>query len=128
MKLLFCEVCGDIVAPHRQALETRSCNCQRHTVWWVDPSAGVLRVNDRYGHDSGTFKGWPFEAKAWVLGLHNAFLGWPYNHDADSIKAILDATPDSYIFKTWGSVIIRIRPGESGDTRWAALPGDDEKD
>lgn len=128
MKLLFCEACGDIVAPHRQALKPRFCTCQRHAVWWVDPQRGILRICDTQGRRSGSLKGWPGKAMAWVIGLHNAFLSWPEGHGAQSVATILGDTPDSYIFKTWGSLVIRIRPGESGDTRWAALPGEEEED
>ena len=122
MKLLFCEMCGDIVAPHRLANKPRDCACGRHAVWWVDPSSGVLRAHDRQGRSSGDLAGWPHVAKAWIIGLHNSFLAYPGNHSAGTIGAILEGTPDTYIFKKWGSCVIRIRPGESGDTRWAALP------
>lgn len=128
MKLLLCEVCGDIIAPCREPLKPRWCACERHAVWWVDPSAGILRVCDSQGRQHGSLKGWPGLAKAWVIGLHNSFLAFPFKHDAESIAQIIDGTPDSYIFAKWRSVVIRIRPGESGDTRWAALPGEEEED
>lgn len=122
MKLLFCQDCGDIIAPRPTANVPRDCACGRHAVWWVDPSAGILRVCDRHGFKSGDHEGWPRIARAFVLGMHNAFLTWPEDVDAKVVSLILDSTPDSYLFKRQNSVVIRIRPGESGDTRWAALP------
>lgn len=61
--------------------------------------------------------------RAWVLGLHNKFLTADRLGKA-GVKAIIDNTPDTYIFKHWESVIIRIRPGASNDTDWSEqLPG-----
>lgn len=125
MKLLYCEDCGDIIAPYRQADRPRWCLCGRHAVWWVDPARGVLRLFDSEP-DNLIERGDRLYPKrrphAWVIGLHNEFLQMPFGHDAESIKTIIDGTPDSYIFKRWGSLVIRIRPGESGDTGWARPP------
>lgn len=114
MKLLFCQDCGDIVAPHRQDMKVRWCNCRTHAIWWVDGTRGILRVHDTRGYNRYAF----------VIGLHNRFLGFPGNHiGAEDVKAILDDTPDTYIFKRINSPVIRIRPGYSNDTAWeATLP------
>jgi hypothetical protein len=117
MKLLFCQECGDIIAPFGEANRPRWCICKRHAVWWENPQTGVLRVHDARGRD-----GWPIAARAWVIGMTNLFLGYPESLDADAIQAIIDAHDDYYLFKRQRSVAIRIRPGESGDTRWAKLP------
>lgn len=122
MKLLYCEDCGDIIAPFRQARKARWCVCERHAIWWENPATGVLRVHDSQGFKDGPSTGWPYTARAWVIGMTNLFLGYPDNLGAQDIQDIIDAHEDYYLFKKLRSVAIRIRPGESGDTRWAALP------
>jgi hypothetical protein len=129
MKLLYCEACGDIVAPHRTAGTPRFCAGGCHAVWWVDPRRGILRLHERGGvweaprdgqdpdYHAWTRKRSPH--RAWVLGLHNGLLHHPAPHDAASIRGILEETPPTYLFKALGSLVIRIRPGESGDTDWA---------
>lgn len=121
MKLLYCQACGDIVAPWPVAKQPRDCRCRRHAVWWVNPSTGILRVHDRFGRD-----GWPNRAAAYVLGITNLLLGMDGDMSAEKVEAAIDAHEDSYLFKRWRSLIIRIRPGESGDTRWAPLPSTEE--
>lgn len=120
MKLLYCQDCGDIIAPHPIANKPRDCRCRRHAVWWVDPSKGILRVCDRYGLDNG----WPRNARAYVLGITNVLLHSTIDLNADVVEQMIDAHEDFYLFKKWRSLIIRIRPGESGDTRWDRIPGE----
>lgn len=123
MKSLYCQDCGDIIAPYPRELEPRFCRCKRHAVWWVDPSAGVLRVCDTLGRD-----GQPGRARAWVLGFTNLWLQNPAEDlTADDYREIVEAHDDYYLFKKLGSVAIRIRPGMSSDTRWAPLPNSDIK-
>ena len=133
-KLLFCEICGDIVAPFPTANVPRYCRGGCHAVWWVDPFRGILRLYETRGRYDPPKEGsdpnyavWLRKRSphaAWVLGLHNQFLHFSQGHSKKTIQTILDGTPDSYIFKTVNSVIIRIRPGESNDTDWAEhLPG-----
>ena len=124
MKLLYCEECGDIVAPWPTANKPRDCRCGRHAVWWVNPFTGVLRVCDRLGRPNG----WPSRARAYVLGITNLLLHMDGNMTADKVEAAIDEHEDTYLFKRYRSLIIRIRPGESGDTCWAALPGTEAPD
>lgn len=124
MKLLYCQDCGDIVAPWPKANEPRDCRCGRHAVWWLNPFTGVLRVCDRQGLDNG----WPKRASAYVLGITNLLLGMDGNMTAEKVQAAIDEHEETYLFKQWRSLIIRIRPGESGDTRWAALPASGQND
>lgn len=122
MKMLNCEICGDIIAPLRANNVARWCVCGRHAVWWVDGQRGILRVHD---HQSPFADGRPADpayARAYVLGVNNDFLMYPYPHDAESVRMINERCPDSYLFKKWGTPFIRIRPGESNDTDWAPLP------
>lgn len=128
MKLLFCQECGDIVAPHRRDRNPRFCECQRHAVWWEDGRAGVLRL-----YDAATppkvieERRYPSRPRAYVIGLTNALLGYEgQSLNADVVQQLIDSHSDYYLFKRWRSLVIRIRPGESGDTAWAArLPGEE---
>lgn len=43
----------------------------------------------------------------------------------EKIENILTLTPPNYLFKTQNTLIIKIRPGESGDTMYAPLPNSD---
>ncbi len=118
MKLLYCQDCGDIVAPFREARKIRNCVCGRHAVWWEDPLGGVLRAHDRQGRE-----GWPGkEARAWVLGVTNTFLEFPWTMKAEDVDQVIDAHGPTYLFRQRRNCIIRIRPGETGDTRWDSLP------
>ena len=120
MKLLYCELCGDIIAPLRANNRARWCICGRHAVWWIDGGRGILRVHDREFADNN---GRPVATqRAYILGINNDFLQCPYDIDAETVKAINDACPDTFLFKRIGSPLIRIRPGQSGDTGWASLP------
>ncbi len=110
MKLLFCLQCTDIIAPLPTPNVPRYCQCGEHAVWWIDPVKGVLRVWSKHGARD----------KAFVLGLHNRFLTMAENADPKvSIKVLLEETPAYYLFKTWDSPIVRIRPGGSSDTAFA---------
>lgn len=118
MKLLYCQECDDIIAPWPKANEPRDCRCGRHAVWWIDPAKGILRVCDRHGRE-----GWPRAARAYVLGITNLLLQMDGGMTAEKVEQAIDLHDEYYLFKRWRSLIIRIRPGESGDTRWAPLPG-----
>lgn len=119
MKLLYCQLCGDIIAPYREALSPRKCVCGTHAVWWKDVDKGILRVCD-----TRTSNGWPVHAEAYVIGLTNIFLGWPDGREmtAAVTETIIDAHEKHYLFKQRRSPVIRIRPGESGDTQWERMP------
>jgi hypothetical protein len=119
VKALYCQVCGDIIAPFREANRPRPCRCGRHHVWWVDPFTGILRI-----HDAERANAERWAPHAFVIGMTNAWLGheneWLTRED---YRAIIAQHRDTYLFKTLESVAIRIRPGTSNDTAWAdALP------
>jgi hypothetical protein len=114
VKLLHCAWCGDFISPYRENHKPRTCQCGRYTVWWENNRLGVLRVRDntddrRYG---------------WVIGLHNGLLELPEPIKDHHIAGLLAECPDTYIFKRIGSLVIRIRPGESNDTAWVAPEGE----
>ncbi len=127
MKLLLCQDCHDIVAPDRRKHVTRWCACKRHAVWWVDPTRGILRLWDSVEGPAMVEQNlkYPRQPRAYVIGLTNLLL----HHEGQSLNAqvvqdIIDAHEDYYLFKRWRSCVIRIRPGESDDTGWAALPSE----
>lgn len=120
MKLLYCQICGDIIAPFRGNLKPRWCLCERHAVWWVDGTRGILRVYDKEGPTvAGPAH---YNQMCYVLGINNHFLHHPGDINAEVVKQLDVECPDSYLFKRWHSPIIRIRPGYSNDTGWAPLP------
>ncbi len=124
MKLMLCECCGDIVAPGRGNHQVRWCACGRHAVWWEDATTGQLRLHDRLNSPlrekpESVYDGFPGTPRAWVIGLHNGLL------TADStskeiVDQLLAECPDSYKFKRVGSLVIKIRPVETNDTRWCS--------
>jgi hypothetical protein len=123
VKLLFCQECGDIIAPHHEELTPRWCTCGRHAVWWLNLGTGTLRLHDRLSARDIEERHYPARPRAYVIGLTNALLMYSGEAlNADVVTALIDAHDDSYLFKRWRSLVIRIRPGESGDTAWASLP------
>ncbi|MDE2021206.1 MAG: hypothetical protein KGJ13_12795 [Patescibacteria group bacterium] len=120
MKLLFCEDCQDIIAPYAIKDVPRWCRCKRHAVWWDNPLSGHLVLYDkieRRNAPDSIYHGFPMQGpKAWVIGLHNAVLRESLS--AEATKRHIEAA-DGYLFKTRGSLIIKLRPLESNDTRWA---------
>jgi hypothetical protein len=120
MKLLYCEKCGDIIAPLRANNRARWCICGKHAVWWLDGSRGILRVHDTEDPEAIQYEGW--EPAAYVLGINNQFLCYPGEINAFVVRKIDQDCHDDYIFKRIHSPLIRIRPGQSRDTAWARLP------
>lgn len=122
MKAMYCEICGTITSPGPRNFNPRTCSCGTHRCWWVDGSAGVFRVQDMALGDPETGKpaGRP---KVWILGISNSFLHHPREGSPtkEDVQIMLEQTPSSYIFKQTMSNIIRIRPGQSGDTGWAVF-------
>ena len=106
MKLLFCETCGDIIAPHRANNVPRWCDCKRHAVWWTDRFAGMLEVWDRY-------PGPKLELACYIIGLPN--------------YGLLQA-PDQPWTKEFASTCLTyVKPGNLFDRSkslvWRARPG-----
>ena len=131
MKLLFCQECGDIIAPHPIDGQPRWCRCKRHAVWWIDGARGTLRLWDALegpycsvdaeGKEKPLW--YPNRPRAYVIGLTNALLNCEWQGlGAEIVQKLIDSHSDYYLFKRWRSLVIRIRPGESGDTAWSRLP------
>lgn len=133
MKLLFCEVCHDIIAPFPREFRERSCCCGAHSVWWVNSARGELRVYSKsgvYDFPNENFVGGVDKQPCWqrkrspheafVIGIHNGFLGLATNTiTLADVNHLLATCPSTYIFKQIGSLVIRIRPGQSSDTDWS---------
>lgn len=118
MKLVYCEACGDILAPHRKPRQARSCNCGRHTFWWTD-IPGNLEIHDRERQvdaDGDAIVGW--RPKAFVLGIHNQWLLHPLAPTPMLETQAICAAAEGYLFQTYGCPVVRLRPGYSRDTKW----------
>lgn len=128
MKALFCQQCGDIVAPFPEPTRSRECLCGRHRIWWVDPARGIVRVCDTLGGDESVRErdGRPLDGypRAWILGFTNALLHHPSRCvlSSDEVEQAIDGHDSHYLFKRHRSLIIRIRPGQTGDSGWAIPP------
>jgi hypothetical protein len=81
--------------------------------------------------------------KAWIIGIHNGIMthggliGDPHmpktNADGkkyldgncrtrkEDVERLLAETPDSYQFKAANSLVVRIYPGYSSDSKWEAV-------
>lgn len=135
MKVLFCQKCGDIVAPGSEDFEVRWCRCHRHAVWWRDGNRGLISVHDenytipaaisqpQHPQFAKQYEELlhlpPTVQYAWLLGITNLFL---HHHeeqmDGLTIQTIIDSHEDWYLFKKIRSPIVRFRPGASSDSRW----------
>lgn len=125
MKLMYCQDCGGITVPRPMNLVAASCECSRHYVWWVDGARGILKLHDRINPKCGTPEGrmYPDKPRAYVIGITNALLRCDAQSlDEQTYQQIIDQHEDFYLFKRVRSCIIRIRPGETGDTSWGPLP------
>jgi len=126
VKAIYCEICGTITSPGPRDMHPKVCHCGTHRCWWADGRLGQFRVEYLLGHPLTRETGAPFgRPEVWVLGLHNGFL---HHHSAgspsvDEVRHLLEQTPDSYIFKKTGSLVVRFRPGQSSDTAWAKFEG-----
>jgi hypothetical protein len=121
MKAMYCQECGDIVAPSRKNMKPRFCECGRFAVWWRDGSRGLISVHDTLHVPPANTDQYapPLRERAFLLGLTNSFLLFPGDHiSADDIQAIIDSHDESYMFKAKRTCVVRFRPGHSSDSRW----------
>lgn len=118
MKLLFCEDCRDLVrAVTGERSEPRFCLCKRHAIWGLDDRFDQVRVFDRRGRD-----GVPDNAAAYVVLISNRLLDLDEPMDETTAASLLAAQANSG-FKHFGSLVVRVRPGEHPKTAWSDLPG-----
>lgn len=112
MKILYAECCATLVVPDKTPEVPRKCDCGKCHVWWDHQNRLVLHADDR--------------SEASVIGLHNDLLRRDMGNNLvvfkTDIEDILSNTPDNYLFKKHGSLIIRVKVGVTGDIRWATDP------
>lgn len=102
MKALYCSACGDIRGLRSDQIV--QCACGRCSGGWDEPYQGLAWF---YCDDPDLL---------WGIGLHNGFLSEP-----NLVKAHLvwqDAV--GYAFLTYGSPVVKFKPGQTRDTRWAS--------
>ncbi|SRR6266566_382643 len=112
MKLMWSLCCATLVVPDARNRKIRWCECKKSACWWNDADAGLFVVHAEEGAPIPD-----------VLGLHNGLLTIPYLPSFQmvqrgQIEKLLEDTPDTYLFKRANSVLIRFKPGISGDTRF----------
>ena len=109
MKALVHLQCGTIKSPPSDGTWS-ACLCGATAARWRDPKAGLFEVADNHA------------GEARVLGIHNGWLMLdPTGEQASdwwqrATLALLEATPDSYLFRRQMSPVVLIRPGATGDT------------
>lgn len=124
MKILYAECCRELVVPDSKAMAPRFCPCGKSAVWWVDPLDGRLGVYSGYGKEMVS-----------VIGLHNGLLAEKFKQlgddgheygciQGDVINRMVEETPSSYLFKQVGSLVIRVRPGFTGDIEFFPIRAD----
>jgi hypothetical protein len=122
MKLMYCAKCATLVVPNKVNLAVTRCSCRRFAVWWRDGGRGLISVHDSYGR-SGLDGN---KEVCFLLGINNNLLGISGTElSAADYQALIDATPETYMFKTRRSLIVRFVPGHSSDSMWADEPPDE---
>lgn len=117
MKLMFCEDCQTLVVPAYADMVLRACRCGRHSCWWVDGNSGIFAVLD---HEAMMP---PARPRAFVIGISNMLFNWPELETEKNFQDSIGAHGPNYLFSQRRSLIVRFRPGETGDSSWAsALP------
>lgn len=132
MKALYCQACGDIIAPYPAHQRTatgkmpppRTCLCGRHAVWWTYEGPGYLRVWDRERLVRDGDK-WvcpdDWKPAAFIIGMTNMVLLDKRDMlERSDYETICDAHDDYYLFKRKRQWAIRIRPGHTSDTSYAS--------
>lgn len=125
MKFLFCQDCGDFVKPGNSLPQEQWCYCGRHAVYWEDPALGKLAVYDKYrclqpptGVDGVRFYTSP---RCYVMGVCNSlFLDARQSLSKEMYREIALNTGPHYKFHHVESCVVRIRVGETGDTRYVS--------
>lgn len=111
MKLMMAHCCSVIVVPPPQASKAAYCRCSQCAVWWIDPRLGTLGIHA------------PSDRHASIIGINNSFLTEPFRPMGEDeyglitkqqIQNIIRECPDTYMFKTVESNIIRFRPNYQG--------------
>lgn len=120
MKMMYCQDCATLVVPSNRDYDIRWCDCRRHAVWWTDGARGILQLfTTTVSSKIIKERKYPPTPRAYVIGLANDIFRLEQTN-AESIQASIDSMGDHYLFKRHRSLVIRVRPGETSDTSWAA--------
>lgn len=118
MKLIYCQDCGDLVAPHRVEYRVRWCDCRRHAVWWRQSKLGLLSVFDSMRSGRPPELRHMVPLRTYVLAIHNDFIhaSKPVisRNDYDDILA---GTPAGHLYHQVGQICVRVRPGVAADVQ-----------
>lgn len=124
MKALWHAECSTIISPPADG-KWVGCRCGGAACRWRNPTRGLFELAER----GDAFR------SARVIGFHNGWLladreagATPMASDEWERRTaeILEATPDSYLFKRRHCPVVIIAPGETGDTfrmPWADYEG-----
>src|SRR5271155_2747249 len=103
MKLMYCAKCATLVVPSKIDLVGTRCDCRRFAVWWRDGGHGLISVHDSYGRRGLDGN----KEVCFIIGINNHLLGIPGTAlSAADYQALIDATPETYMFKTRRSLIV----------------------
>lgn len=109
---MFCSRCFDFRALSPEQMDKRwaivACQCGTVEGRWTDPMRG-LAIFREDGRDR--------PRHAWLIGIHNEFL---LTEDPRLAHRVWD-TAEGYLFKSYESPVIKVRPGQSSDTRFVSM-------
>jgi hypothetical protein len=127
MKALYCAACGSIIGLPQDD-KIWGCRCNRVYARWVDPKRGTCMFAETADPVNALADDPPVSLAAplyaWLLGINNAILrgaqakeprGPSYLEYRDWMNA------EGTLFKTYESVIIRVRPGETSDSQFVSM-------
>jgi len=108
MKLIFCDKCGTITAPmqHPYPIIYKipvSCLCKDSWCWWENAEQGILKVVGEH---------------AYAIGIANNLLNAKTDGvvGREEMDKLIAEIPDNYLFKLHSSLIVKYKPGITGDT------------
>jgi hypothetical protein len=110
MKLLFCMICNDFVAPRRRPFAPASCMCGRHTIWFTDPD------NDNAGRRMVVLDAKGQNSRASILRLQIRFTDPLGDSTAEEIAELIAASDQR--FRDQNSLIIRSSIDNAPDVFW----------
>lgn len=125
MKAIYCGACGDFVALQD---EVRSCKCRTVHGRWYDGAKGQALVAETERYFDQVKRDLAKEGAepecAWILGIDNALLHGAHS-DPPRGPNYLEyrdwQNAHGTLFKTYETLILRVRPGESSDTRFVSV-------
>jgi hypothetical protein len=127
MKALYCSACGAIIGLP-QDTQVWGCRCKRVYARWIDPERGICQFAEFAEPFIVAHGGEPLSLDepehAWLLGIHNAILQGAFRREPRGpnyleYRSWQDA--DGTLFKTYESMIVRVRPGGTSDSTFVSM-------